>query len=65
MSELARLSKHLTPALFGNEIRKLARPVRAIAVHIKAPFYDQVVGELHALNIPGLEIAEPGKEYRF
>src|SRR5262249_7547504 len=32
---LANLSKHLTPGLFAEEVRKVARPVRFLAVHIK------------------------------
>ena len=35
MSALAQIAKHLTPALFGAEVRKLARPVPVVAVHLK------------------------------
>ena len=65
MSELARVSKHLTPAMFAAEARKLPRPVPFIAVHIKPRFYDQVVAELNALAMPGLRIGRPGESYEF
>ncbi len=65
MTELANSSKHLTPSLFAEEMKKLGCDVRFLAVHIKAAFRAQVVGELESLKHPGLEIAESGKEYRF
>ena len=46
MSDLAVIAKHLTPAMFAIEVRKLPRPVPFIAVHIKPRFYDAVVAEL-------------------
>jgi cAMP phosphodiesterase len=67
MSELAVLSKHLTPAMFAAEARKLPQPhqVPFFAVHIKPRFYDQVVGELNALGMPYLRIGRPGETYEF
>ena len=65
MEPMARLAKHLTPEMFAAEVQKLTCPGKVIAVHIKAPYYDQVVAELKALNMPGLEIGIPGKEYCF
>ena len=65
MSELAMISGHLTPATFAAEARKLSRPVPFIAVHIKPRFYEQVVAELHELNMPGLRIGRPGEVYEF
>ena len=62
---LAAVSGHLTPAGFAGEIRKLARPVRAIAMHLKPPFRDRIAAELEALGLPGLEVGKPGKTYRF
>ena len=44
---------------------KLSRSVPFIAVHIKPRFYEQVVAELHALNMPGLRIGRPGEVYEF
>jgi ribonuclease BN (tRNA processing enzyme) len=65
MSELADLSKHLTPERFGREIQKLNKPVDVVAVHIKARFRDQIVAELKALELPRLEIGEFGKAYHW
>lgn len=70
-SELATASKHLTPEQVARELDKLnptsaaEAPVRVIAVHLKARFQRQVAEELEALNIPGLEVGEPGREYVF
>jgi ribonuclease BN (tRNA processing enzyme) len=65
MKDLAVISKHLTPAMFAAEARKLGRPVPFIAVHIKPRFYDQVVAELVELDAPWLYIGKPGKAYEF
>jgi ribonuclease BN (tRNA processing enzyme) len=62
---LAVLSKHLTPAKVARELAKLTRPVRAVMVHIKARYQAQVIQELHALNLPNLEIAQFGTPYVF
>jgi len=63
MSELAAISKHLTPELFGREVAKLDRPVTVIAVHLKARYREQIVAELRALGLPNLEIGTFGKAY--
>jgi cAMP phosphodiesterase len=65
LSRLADVAKHLTPALFARELHKLTRPAAVIAVHIKPRFFDQVVQELQALNLPGLEIGRLEKRYTF
>jgi ribonuclease BN (tRNA processing enzyme) len=65
MTDLAIVSKHLTPAMFSVEARKLTQRVPFIAVHIKPRFYDQVVGELNALNLADLRIGMPGTTYEF
>jgi ribonuclease BN (tRNA processing enzyme) len=65
MAELATMSGHLTSAMFAAEARKVRRPARFIAVHIRARFHDQVVEELRALGLPDLEVGEPGKTYEF
>jgi ribonuclease BN (tRNA processing enzyme) len=62
---LADAAKHLTPALFAEEMRKVRASAQFLAVHIKARYRAQVVRELQALNIPRLEIAEPGRVYQF
>ncbi len=65
MAGLAQLSKHLTPSAFAGEIRKLAREVPFIAVHIKPRFYDKVVAELNALGLPNVRVGNPGETYVF
>jgi ribonuclease BN (tRNA processing enzyme) len=65
MAPLAAASRHLTPSLFAGEVRKLKRPARVIAVHIKARVRDRVVQELEALDVPGLEIGQFGTAYSF
>jgi cAMP phosphodiesterase len=65
LAALADLAKHLTPSLFAREVQKLNRPARVIAVHIKPRFYDQVVQEVRALNLPNVEIAQYDRPYSF
>ncbi|MDA0283988.1 MAG: hypothetical protein O3B86_11610 [Planctomycetota bacterium] len=56
---------HLTPELFAKELTKLHLPARVIAIHIKAAFDTQIKKELAELNLPHVEIGEPGKTYEF
>jgi ribonuclease BN (tRNA processing enzyme) len=65
MSDLAMISKHLTPAMFAAEARKLRCQVPFIAVHIKPRFYDKVVEELNALELPDVRVGKPGEAYVF
>jgi ribonuclease BN (tRNA processing enzyme) len=65
MSQLARESKHLTPSMFADVVRKLGRSVSFIAVHIKPRFYDKVVEELSTLGLPGVQIGKPGLMYEY
>jgi cAMP phosphodiesterase len=65
MSGLAEVAKHLTPATFAAETRKLKTGVRLIAVHLKARVYGQIVTELNALRLADLEIAKYGEPYQF
>src|SRR5437870_7154939 len=46
---LAHVSKHLTPALFAAELRKLPAGVPVYVIHVKARYHPQVVRELAAL----------------
>ncbi len=65
MEGLARISKHLTPAMFAAEIRKLDADVPFVAVHIKPRFYGEVVDQILALGSDRIEIGRPGKSYTF
>jgi len=59
MIELARTSKHLTPALFAQEFRKLDRDdITVYAYHLKPAYRDQILRELCELSIPGLQVLE-------
>ncbi len=62
---LAEVSKHLTPAALAREAAKLTRPTRLVIVHIKARYKEQVIAQLHALGLAGLEIGQPGATYTF
>jgi ribonuclease BN (tRNA processing enzyme) len=63
MSGLAASAMHLTPSLFGREVRKLTRPVPVVAVHLKARYRAAITAELHALGLPNIEIGRYGHEY--
>jgi hypothetical protein len=65
MAWLAQKSLHLTSQTFLGEVQKLKHDVPVIAVHIKPIFRSTVIDELQALNLPNLEIGQPGREYRF
>ena len=65
MTWLANVSKHLTPALLADEVRKLTLPTRIIVVHIKSRFRDEIIAELQALKLTGLEIGRFGEPYEF
>lgn len=64
MTKLAEVSRHFTPASLNRELHKLNHNgLDILAVHIK-PFYrETVIAELKALNIPKLDVMEPGKSY--
>jgi ribonuclease BN (tRNA processing enzyme) len=65
MTRQAEISKHLTPASFVNEVKKLALPVPFYAVHLKAQFREQVTRELLEYGLANVAIAEFGREYEF
>lgn len=63
MHELAQVSMHLTPAMFGGEVAKLKPGVRVLAVHMKPGYRQTIIDELHALGHDNVEICVPGQEY--
>jgi ribonuclease BN (tRNA processing enzyme) len=66
MIGLANISKHLTPALFGEEARKLDRAdVALIVVHIKPRYRPQIVRELEELGLPNLAIGRFNEPYSY
>jgi cAMP phosphodiesterase len=60
---LADVSKHLTPATFAGELRKLHRPVPVVVVHIKARYHQQVIAQVEALRLPHVSIGEAARPY--
>jgi cAMP phosphodiesterase len=60
---LAEASKHLTPELIVEEMRKLTRPAHVFAVHIKPSARDQVVREVEQLRREDFTVARIGHEY--
>ena len=66
MTGLANLSRHLTPALFGEEARKLDRPdVDLVVVHIKPRYRPQIVRELEDLGLANLSIGRFNVPYAY
>lgn len=63
MKELARVSAHLTPEMFREEVAKMPVMDRIIAVHLKEVFRKQVEQELALLGLPQLEIGVASREY--
>jgi ribonuclease BN (tRNA processing enzyme) len=63
MGWLAEIARHLTPALFAEQVSKLPRSVRFITVHIHPRHRETVRAELEALAIPWAEMGEPGVTY--
>jgi ribonuclease BN (tRNA processing enzyme) len=65
MAWLADLARHLTPALYAEEMKKLGRPARFITVHLHPRHRGRVAEELLALKLPGVEIGEVCVPYEF
>ena len=62
MAELARVAKHLTPALLAEEFAKIARPdLPVYAYHLKPRFRVQIREELGRLGIRHLTALEEGQ----
>jgi ribonuclease BN (tRNA processing enzyme) len=65
LTRLAEASLHMTTEMFHHEVAKMPPGIKVVAVHIKVRYHDEVVRELHALQLPNLEIGECEKEYDF
>ncbi|GIW90551.1 MAG: cAMP phosphodiesterase class-II:metallo-beta-lactamase superfamily protein [Pirellulaceae bacterium] len=64
LSGLAERSGHLSPKLLCCELQKLPHVVPTLAIHIKPPFYDEVVREIEQLNLPHVTAARLGETYQ-
>jgi ribonuclease BN (tRNA processing enzyme) len=66
LTDLARASRHLTPATFAQEFGKIGRPDLPVFVyHMKPRFRDQIQRQLARLKIPNLRVLEEGQEISF
>jgi ribonuclease BN (tRNA processing enzyme) len=65
LTALAQASLHMTPEMFAREVAKMPAGVKVVAVHIKVRYREEVIRELHALQLPNLEIGECEKDYTF
>lgn len=66
MQSLADISRHLTPATLRKELRKLTHTAADIlAVHIKPVYRETVIRELQDLQLPSLQVMEPGRIYQW
>jgi cAMP phosphodiesterase len=65
LTNLANISKHLTPALVEKEVRKLRQSARILAVHLKSRFREILIRELQELGMPNLEIGQFDDAYHF
>ncbi len=64
LNELARVSHHLTPSRLKTELFKFSDPDCPIfGINIKPAYYQEVLDELMACEIPNFEILEVGKVY--
>jgi cAMP phosphodiesterase len=60
-AELAKVTGHLTPAMFGAELAKLKRDIPVYVTHVKPEARLRVVEELRALKDKRLRILEDGQ----
>lgn len=66
MSRLAEVSKHLTPAMLSEELRKLNHNgIDILAVHLKPAYRETVIRELAELGIDNLRVMEAGRKYQW
>jgi ribonuclease BN (tRNA processing enzyme) len=69
MADLAKISAHLTPALFAEELAKLPAGSRVLTTHIKTRFREEMLLELAKVasiaadNGITVEVAEPDLDY--
>jgi cAMP phosphodiesterase len=65
LAELAASSKHLTPGLLAQELKKLNRDVEIFAVHIKPSNRDEVIRQIGMLNNDMVSIGEINRVYEW
>lgn len=66
MRALAEASKHLTPAMLSDELRKLSHNgMDILAVHLKPAYRETVARELSELGMDNLSVMEVGRVYEW
>ena len=65
LGALAAASKHLTPELLAEDLKKLNRDVDVYAVHIKPTNRNDVVRQLGLLNNPKIVVGEINRVYQW
>ena len=66
MARLAEVSRHFTPASLGEELKKLNHNgMDIMTVHLKPTYREEIIEQLRALNIPKLDVMEPGRVYEW
>lgn len=63
LDELARASKHLTPAMLRQEIEKLPPDLPLWIYHIKPQFLEETTEELMKIDSSRIHVLEQGKTY--
>ena len=64
MAQLAEVSRHFTPASLRQELTKLHHNgLDILAVHLKPAYRELIIEQLGALNLPNLNVMEPGRTY--
>lgn len=66
MRQLAGVSKHLTPDMLRDELRKLSHNgMDILAVHLKAVYRETIARELSELGMDNLSVMETGRVYEW
>jgi len=60
---IARNSHHMTPAILGEQLKKLDDRCPVFVINIKPNYRQQVVEQISALQIKGIEIMNVGEDY--
>lgn len=62
---VALASKHLTPKLLTDELKKLNREVELLAVNLKPSCREPVIAEIEALGLPNIHVAKLDVPYEW
>lgn len=65
LEELARVSRHLTPARLRDELSKLKAECPVYVINVKPMYREQVIQQLKSMQLERLQILEPGRCYEF